>query len=299
MGIGISIVIAVLLFSSFLSNATGPLDSVRTYSHWLSRAGGASPHTHGWGFYIHRLLFFHAVHGPIWSEALVFVLAIIGGAAGFARKWLGSANPSFVRFLAFYSTVLGLFYNLISYKTPWCLLNFWLGFLLLAGVGAAVLARAAKLQWARTAMTLVLAIGACQLGAQAWDAAFKYEADPRSPYVYGHTSENILECVEKVEALASAHADGNHLLVKVIAPEDDYWPLPWYLRSLDHTGYYSKIPDEPLAPVMIVSSRFNAGLDEKKTHLMAGYFQLRPGVFFELYVELGLWKQYLENQRRK
>jgi hypothetical protein len=37
-----------------------------------------------------------------------------------------------------------------------------------------------------------------------------------------------------------------------------------------------------------------AGLDEKKTHVMTGYFQLRPQVFFELYVQLDLWKAYLE-----
>ena len=44
---------------------------------------------------------------------------------------------------------------------------------------------------------------------------------------------------------------------------------------------------------MIVSPQFQAALDEKKTHVMVGYFQLRPQVFLELYVELGLWRDYL------
>jgi hypothetical protein len=44
---------------------------------------------------------------------------------------------------------------------------------------------------------------------------------------------------------------------------------------------------------MIVSASLHAGLDEKKTHVMVGYFQLRPQVFLELYVELKLWQAYL------
>jgi hypothetical protein len=48
--------------------------------------------------------------------------------------------------------------------------------------------------------------------------------------------------------------------------------------------------------MMIVSARFHANLDDKKTHLMVGYYQLRPDAFFELYVELGLWQAYLASK---
>ena len=46
---------------------------------------------------------------------------------------------------------------------------------------------------------------------------------------------------------------------------------------------------------MIVSSEFQAAFDDRpeKSHLMAGYFQLRPQVFFELYVEINLWREYV------
>ena len=92
--------VALLLFSSFFTNAAGPLDSVRTYLPWLNRAGGDSPHIHPWSFYLHRLIFFHAAKGPVWSEALILVLAVVGAWAAFARKGLGDASASFVRFLA-------------------------------------------------------------------------------------------------------------------------------------------------------------------------------------------------------
>ena len=44
---------------------------------------------------------------------------------------------------------------------------------------------------------------------------------------------------------------------------------------------------------MIVSAQLKAALDEKQTHVMVGYFQLRPRVFLELYVERGLWQDCL------
>src|SRR6266704_8875 len=95
---GVWILVAIALFSSFFTNASGPLDSIRTYGPWLSRAGGESEHIHPWTFYFHRLLWFHAAQGPAWTEALILGLALVGGGNSFLRKNLGSANASFGRF---------------------------------------------------------------------------------------------------------------------------------------------------------------------------------------------------------
>jgi uncharacterized protein (TIGR03663 family) len=285
--------VVVLLFSSFFTNAAGPLDSVRTYLPWLHRAGGDSPHIHPWSFYLHRLVFFHIATGPVWSEALILVLAVVGAWAGFARKGLAHANASFVRFLALYSFGLAAAYSLISYKTPWCLLSFWHGMILLAGVGAAAAVRSVKHRFLRLALGLALLAGVGHLAWQARLANGAFAADPRNPYVYAQTSPDLLNLVRKVEALAQVHPQGRQMLVKVMAPDGDYWPLPWYLRNLKQIGWWEQVPPDPFAPVMIVSASLHAGLDEKKTHVMVGYFQLRPQVFLELYVELKLWQAYL------
>jgi hypothetical protein len=281
-----------LLFSSFFTNAAGPLDSIRTYLPWLHRVEGASPHIHPWTFYLHRLLWFHVDRGPVWSEGLIFVLAALGAYAGFARKELAGASASFVRFLALYTFALTAAYSLIAYKTPWCLLGFWQAMILLAGVGAAGLIRWARQPLLRSALGLVILAGAAHLGWQAWQASVTCAADPRNPYVYAQTSPDLLRLVRQVEALAQVSPPGRDLLVKVIAP-DNYWPLPWYLRSFRRIGWWDQVPADPYAPVMIVSSQLKAALDGKGTHVMVGYFQLRPKVFLELYVELGLWKDYL------
>ena len=285
--------VALLIFSSFLTNAAGPFDSVRTYLPWLNRAGGDSPHIHPWHFYLHRLIFFHAAKGAVWSEGLILGLAAIGTWAAFARKGLADASASFVRFLAFYTCALTAAYSLISYKTPWCLLSFWHGMILLAGVGAAWLLHSAKRRFSRLALGLLLAAGTGQLAWQAWQASVTFAAEPQNPYVYGQTSPDLLNLVRKVEALAEVHPQDKQMVVKVIAADGDYWPLPWYLRDLKRIGYWEQMPPDPFAPVMIVSANLRAGLDEKKTHLMVGYFQLRPQVFLELYVELDLWQAWL------
>lgn len=296
---GICFLVWLLMFSSFFTNAIGLTDSLRTYSSWFNRAAGNSPHIHPWHFYSDRLLFYHVGNGPIWSEGLIFVLAIIAAVAGFARKGLSDANASFVRFIALYTFALTAAYCLISYKTPWCLLNFWHGMILLAGVGAAVLIHVARFQWARLAATILLLAGAGQLAAQAWQAAVPFAADRRNPYVYAQTSEGILDLIETLKGLSNTSPAGRHLRINVIAPGGDYWPLPWYLRDFAEVGWWDTLPENPFAPVMLVSAHLKPGLEERESHPMREVFELRPGVFFKLYVESELWENYVAKSSAK
>ena len=287
-------VTASLLLSSFGSNWQGPLDSVRTYLPWLGRAGGASPHIHPWSFYLERLLFFRREAGPVWSEAAIGVLAIIGASAGFTRKGLESTcNTSFLRFAALFTLFLAAIYTLIPYKTPWCFLGFWHGAILLAGVGMMVLIHAAGNQLVRVAAIGVLVVVSAQLAWQGWAATSRYAADRRNPYVYAQTSSDIHRLIDKVVAVSSAASHPEQTHINVIGAEGDYWPLPWYLRAFTRVGWWDALPSEPYAPIMIVSASLEAGLDAQRTHLMIGYFELRPGVFMEVYVELELWKAFL------
>jgi len=143
-----------------------------------------------------------------------------------------------------------------------------------------------------------LLAGTAHLAWQAWRADTIYDADPRNPYVYSQTSPDLFKLVEQVEGLAGVDQRGHNLVVEVMAPEGDYWPLPWYLRRFERTGWWDHIPETPFAPIMLVSADLHAGLDEKKTHLMVGYFQLRPQRFFELYVRLDLWREWLARNNR-
>lgn len=291
-GLAVWLFVAAVLFSSFFTNPAGPLDSIRTYLPWLNRAGGNSPHIHEWSYYWKHLLWFHE-GGHVWTELLVFVLALVGGAGGFVRKNLGRGNSSFVRFLALYTGALAVIYTIISYKTPWCVLTFWHGMLLLAGVGAATLVRLGRNKLVHTAVALLLLPGIAHLGRQAWTLSVPLSFDRTNPYVYSPTLPGIRELVARVEKLTKASPQGDQTIIKIMAPDSDFWPLPWCLRAFPNCGWWSELPRDPYAPVMIVSARFHAALDDKKTHLMVGYSQTRADSFFELYVQKELWEQYL------
>jgi predicted membrane-bound mannosyltransferase len=131
------------------------------------------------------------------------------------------------------------------------------------------------------------------LGWQTWQLDTAYAADQRNPHVYAHTSLDFANLAAKLDRLLQASGQGNSTLIKVVAPDDDYWPLPWYLRTIRQVGWYQSLPSDPYGQIMVVSATLHAHLDEKGTHLMTGYYQLRPGVFFELYVEKALWVAYL------
>ena len=87
------------------------------------------------------------------------------------------------------------------------------------------------------------------------------------------------------------------MLVKVMAPDSDYWPLPWYLRQFKRVGWWDRVPADPYAPVMIVGSKWNAAFDDKsdKAWVMVQLFELRPKVFLELYVQYVLWEKYVKS----
>jgi uncharacterized protein (TIGR03663 family) len=297
-GIGATLAISIPLFTSFFTHARGPLDSILTYQPWLSRAGGSSPHVHPWTFYLERLFWFQPVKGPLWTEVLVLGLGLAGFGAALANRAAPGGAVGLIRFVGFYAVALTLIYSVIPYKTPWCALGFHHAWILAAGAGAAWLTGLVRAVWLRAAVAMALLAGAAHLGAQAWRAAFPFATDQRNPWVYAHTSPDLLRLVGQVSEIAAARPRAAETVIKVVGRGGDYWPLPWYLRGFRQVGFYSAMPEDPWAPLMIVNSKFDAELDEQsgKKWLIVGLFQHRPNVFFELYVELELWKRYLESR---
>jgi len=291
MAVGIAVVVALLFFTSFFKNPGGAVDALRAYLPWVHRAGGASPHVHPWYFYLQRLFFFHEPGRWFWSEWIVGVLAVAGFFA---------ARTPLSRIIGWYTLCLTIIYCALPYKTPWCLLGFYDGMIALAGIGAAALLENCRQPQARRLAALFLILGAGHLGFQAWRCNFgtfretAVCAQSMNPYVYAQTSPDLLRLVDTAEGLAKVSPQGMDTLVEVMSP-DSYWPLPWYLRRFKQVGYWDKIPPPPLAPIMIAAKSLDARFDEQRgrTHLMAGYFEIRPGVFLELYVSVDLWGRYV------
>ena len=300
-GLVVALLVSLTLFSSCFTNASGPVDSLRTYVTWFNRAQGHSPHTHPWHYYLGLLTWFRVGRGPVWTEAFTLSLALVGWFAGLTRSGLSDRQADFVRFLGFYTLLLTAIYSVIPYKTPWCLLGFLQGYILLAAVGAVTLLNWAKTRTHRLALALILCAGTGHLGVQAWRASYPYCDSQRNPYVYSHTLSHLLELADTVEALALRHPAGHNLPVRVLTREGDSWPLPWYLRRFRTVEFDPTPTLDPRFAIVIVSPAYAPLVQEQlgQTHESGGSFGLRPGPngFLELFVEKTLWQSYLGSPR--
>jgi hypothetical protein len=114
-----------------------------------------------------------------------------------------------LRFLVVYTLLMVIAYTVIPYKTPWCLLGFLHGMILLAGIGAVRLFHAfGSTRMRRTLVLACLGAAVVHLGWQAWAGSFRYEADPRNPWVYAHTTTDVFVVAGRIERLARAHPLG-------------------------------------------------------------------------------------------
>jgi len=296
-----SLAVSAVLFSSFLTHPQGIVDAVGAYGFYLDRARAAPWHVHPWTYYLRLLVHFPSSGTPFWTEGLILVLAVAGGAAGWVAKGVPGADPRALRFLGFYTLLMLLTYSAIPYKTPWCLLGFLHGMILLAGAGAVFLVRSLRGRAIRAFVVALLVCASAHLGWQAFRGSFRFASDPRNPYVYAHTGTDVTGIVARLMDLAGAHPDGSSMPVQIISREN-LWPLPFYLRGLSRVAWWRSVPESvPNAPVILVTPEMEPALVRRlydlpppgERELYVSIFErpveLRPGVELRGYAASGLW----------
>lgn len=166
----------------------------------------------------------------ICGERLVLILAGVGILRAFYPCRKRDESPQLQRFLAVYSIVVFCLYSLIAYKTPWCILGAWHGFLIMAGVGAATLVRTFAARWWRISLFVLLLAGFAQAGLIAWRVTRdpKFVQNTRNPYNYSMTSPDCLDWVGKIHRFAELSGKGSAMGILQLDPKGG-WPLPWYL----------------------------------------------------------------------
>lgn len=292
-GIVAAAAVSLLCFSTLLRNFQGPLDSIRAFTTYFDRAGGGGIHDHAPLYYLKMLAFTKLAPGPWWSEGVILALAAIGGVVAFRPSAAGDGRLR--RFLAVYAILMTLVYSAIPYKTPWCLLSFLHGMILLAGIGAVALIRLARWTPARVLVGCVLFFGVVHLGRQAQVAAFRFHSDNRNPYVYAHPIGGVLKLRDWIEKLAAADPAGRDLLIQVITP--DYWPVPWYLRAYPRIGYWESVPEAINAPIVITSPALQPEVELKLTgSYHANVYGLRPDAQLVVLTADSLWEKFRTSQ---
>lgn len=282
--------VAFVFYSSFLANPGGFVASMTAFSIYAERGTSAGPHVQPWYYYL-RLLGWSNAGGLVWTEALVLLLAFAGLVSTFrrpARFW--------DRYVAWYAVLSLVVFSAVRYKTPWNVLPFYLGLVLLAGIGFERLATGVGRRWWTTAVFAVVTMAAVQLGDQNYLANGRYAADERNPWVYAHTSDDFLRLVRRIDDLAAIHPDHRAMLVKVLAGPYEQWPLPWYTRHLTQVGYWARAAEAGAldgTPLIVASAENAEAVAALGDRYVSEYYALRPEVFLTLSIERGLWDRYL------
>jgi uncharacterized protein (TIGR03663 family) len=284
-----AIAVAAIFYSSFFANPAGLIEPLRGASTYLDRGIAPVSHAHPWHYYIQLLTY--SKSGLWWSEGLIVVLAVVGG----LTAWRGGF---WTRYLTCYVVITTVIFSAIPYKTPWNLLPFYAGAIVLAGIGFSRLISTIPSRGLLAVIVTVCLVGALHLGRQAWRAAVTYSSDSRTPYVYAQTVPDAVRMATRIRELAALHPAAEHMQVSVIASPYEQWPLPWYLRTMPNVGYWT-VAGDPVAmraPVIVASTDFTGALESLGDRYVSEFFGLRPEVPLALYVDRGLWEQFLARQ---
>jgi uncharacterized protein (TIGR03663 family) len=226
------IFIWVAFYSSFFTNWKGIGDSFTAFDLWhktgMSEFHGKPAYT-----YVKWLL---------QEDAPTLLLGTFGALVAL----FGQRRNRFAVFFAAWGFGLMAAYSLISYKTPWLVLNFLLPLAVAGGYAVQVTAVWVTRQWRGPRQrglfwpaATVLAAVAC--GVSLWQTYVvnfvKYD-DDSYPYVYSQTQRQFLDLVGEINRIgerAGTKEPG------FSTASMDYWPLPWYFRDNKRAGYEGRL----------------------------------------------------------
>ena len=295
-GLAAAAAVGALFYSSFLANPSGILDPLRAAGTYVDRAVDPTAHVQPWHYYL-GLLAWSSSGGLTWTEGVVIALAAVGALSALPRAASKDQRRTFwTRYLTGYVVIATAIFSAIPYKTPWNLLPFYLGAIVLAGIGFSTLIQVTAPRSLRAVLVAALTIASVHLGWQAWRASVIYSSDPRNPYVYAHTVPDAVRMATRIRDLAALHPDGARMQVSVIAPPHQQWPLPWYLRTMPNVGYWSAPGDAAAlqSPVIVSATDFTEMLDTALGEpYVSEFFGLRPDVLLALYIDRALWERFL------
>jgi uncharacterized protein (TIGR03663 family) len=297
-------VVIILLFTSFLQRMVDLSHIPTAYKIYFSRGSESIIHVHPWYMYFKWLLFFPRIGGSYWSEGLIAILALTGIYYILIKKNPDAPVKTFVMFITLFSLILTAIYSIIPYKTPWNLLTFWFGLIIVAGFGANRIINAIAKQKIRLVVTILLILATGHLAWQSFLINYEAYASPDNPYCYAQPVDDVIKFKHSLDRIARVNEQGFQIHIEVIAAKNDYWPLPWYLREFERIGWWDHVNlNGHSAPVIIAAADMEEQLTKKLYEipppgkrvlylpLFEEYMELRPGVEWRGYVTKKIWDQ--------
>ncbi|OVE76766.1 hypothetical protein BVX97_00520 [bacterium E08(2017)] len=297
-----ALVVSIVLFSSFFTNWRGVWDSVATYQIYFERGGGHNTdHVHPLYYYL-QILTYVKNGGLEWSEGIILIMGLVGIVMVLLKaRCLHAVDTGFARFMVVYTLLMTFVYSYIDYKTPWCMMSFLHGWIVLGGIGAAGMWALLGTWPLRTVWCVGMLLPVYNLAEQTCRATFRYGADKRNPYAYSHTVTDFLNLADRIDSIAEISPEQKDMLIVVVTNQQDAWPLPWYLRKYARKGFWNSVSDVPgeiKNPPIVVSSLDKEG--EIDAYLgdsyQSEYWGLRNEVLLSLHIRRDLWDKFMETR---
>ncbi|HEX4951437.1 MAG TPA: flippase activity-associated protein Agl23 [Blastocatellia bacterium] len=278
------VAINILFYSSFFTNWKGVLDAFRSVFMWTGRGFNEHIHDHVFTYYLGIL---------VKLELPLLVTAIIGIPI---TLWRGT---KFGLFHMAWTCGMVLGYSRIPYKTPWLMVSMLIALAVFSGYVAQEIFSLLRMTPLQIAFVVLLVAVAVPTAMMCWQVnQHKYEdnentagyfaefgkkrnltayTDTQYGYVYAQTDDDLLNLVREVERIKPD---------AIYYSTPDYWPLPWYFRDQQISGYGDKLPEQFTGDVLIAADDQREEAEQKfQGKYRAQQFTLRPGVNLVLFVK--------------
>ena len=298
----------MLFYSEFFTNFSALTKPASALNIYLNRAE-TGDHQHPWWYYL-KLFGFFRNHGPLFTEGFLVLSALGGLIIAYKPGWMNRSllffgmQPRAAKYAAGFTLLFALIYMILPYKTPWSFLGVWALLLIWAGLFWKQLFVLHKGKTFKLSAAALLNFGILHLVFQTILLNFKYHSTPENPYVYGHTLPDIQNLCHEIIKSYAATENPHQFWVEVIAPDHDYWPLPWYLRDLPNIGWQGEVDMESPAAPLIVTHLPNPQLSQKlyelpppgQRFMYIPVFEedkeLRPGASVNVLLRKDYWDSY-------
>ncbi|MCR6657287.1 MAG: phospholipid carrier-dependent glycosyltransferase [Opitutus sp.] len=258
-----ALIVFVLFNASFGANRGGVIDAFRAYGFGAARATGESGHEKPWTCYA-QLFLWQRNGGLVFHQLIFTSLALVGIATAFRPR---NDSTPLIRTTVVYLLLVFAAFSFTPYKTPWHAIHFVPPLAILAASACVLIPR---WWWVAPMFGAMCAT----LWPQTRLVAFQRPSDARNPYAYVHSSPDV----KKFRALAESALDG-HPEQPIFVIGEEYWPIPWYLRSVPNVGYWPEPPAQIDGALVIATQTYAPAVrDRLRGNYRERILGLRPGV---------------------
>lgn len=280
------LIINLVFYSSFFTNWKGITDAYRSVFMWTGRGFNEHIHDHVFTYYL----------GVLVKLELPLVLMASFGIV--ITLWRGT---KFGLFLMAWVCGMVWGYSRIPYKTPWLMVSMLIALAVFSGYVAQEVFSMLRFPSLQGVFILLLLAAAVPTTLICWQVnRYKHEdnenrtgyfaefgkkrnltayTDTQYGYVYAQTDKDLMNLVKEVDRIQPR-------TIFYATVESEYWPLPWYFRNYQVTGYDNDIPENFDDDVLIASDDLR---EKAETRLQGRYrsqeYILRPGVNLILFIK--------------